>query len=149
MSRLTACYWTRGGEGRDKCRYYLLTPTQYKVKGIISEKIPVNSFWQRYTYRYRQTVAFSATDTRAAMQLCSPPPPTCCPTCLQGAFYWFNHSFKLCALPEVTSLSDYICTQKLIPKIARSQCRRVFSWASGVTKHLLYRCWVIPKLTSS
>ena len=52
------------------------------------------------------------------------------------------NSFKLCALPEVTISSvikNYICTQKLIPKIAKSQCRRVtlVSNGSGTVKQNL------------
>lgn len=53
-----------------------------------------------------------------------------------------TNSFKLCALPEVTISSvikNYICTQKLIPKIAKSQCRRVtlVSNRSGTVKQNL------------
>ena len=53
-----------------------------------------------------------------------------------------TNSFKLCALPEVTISSvikNYICTQKLIPKIAKSQCRRVtlVSNGSGTVKQNL------------
>lgn len=53
-----------------------------------------------------------------------------------------TNSFKLCALPEVTIpsvIKNYICTQKLIPKIAKSQCRRVtlVSNRSGTVKQNL------------
>lgn len=53
-----------------------------------------------------------------------------------------TNSFKLCALPEVmisSVIKNYICTQKLIPKIAKSQCRRVtlVSNRSGTVKQNL------------
>ena len=73
----------------------------------------------------------------------SPPPPSPRPRRFSRVLLTEStNSFKLCALPEVTISSvikNYICTQKLIPKIAKSQCRRVtlVSNRSGTVKQNL------------
>ena len=90
--------------------------------------------------------AFSSTSLALLVPF-SPSPPHPPPSPLPRRFSRVlltesTNSFKLCALPEVTISSvikNYICTQKLIPKIAKSQCRRVtlVSNRSGTVKQNL------------
>ena len=126
-------------ERRDKCRYYTefrrrkkITKNPQKIANtekrkrisLLKDKQPlgrvketVTSFFQLHPRPYTP-----------------PSPPTLVSRVLS---IYRTHSFKLCPLLEVTILSvikNYICTQNLIPKIARSQCRRVFLVSVKSTK---------------
>lgn len=88
--------------------------------------------------------AFSSTSLALLVPFSpSSPPPSPLPRRFSRVLLTEStNSFKLCALPEVTISSvikNYICTQKLIPKIAKSQCRRVtlVSNRSGTVKQNL------------
>ena len=88
--------------------------------------------------------AFSSTSLAYLCHFLFPPhPPSPLPRRFSRVLLTEStNSFKLCALPEVTISSvikNYICTQKLIPKIAKSQCRRVtlVSNRSGTVKQNL------------